>query len=232
LNLFYQPHIAQGILSLDPEESRHCIKVLRKTTGDIIRITDGKGSFYDATITTANSSQCAFRVDQTITTPLPLWHIHIAIAPTKNADRIEWFVEKSVELGVHAITLIECENSERTYQKTERLTKVAVSAMKQSLKAWLPEIHPLTKVDSLISSATAKQRFIAYVDQSNPSHLQTLATKNESYLVLIGPEGDFSNSELTSAMEHGFLKVSLGPSRLRTETAGMAACHILNLINN
>jgi 16S rRNA (uracil1498-N3)-methyltransferase len=232
VNIFYQPLIADGVLSMDPEESRHCIKVLRKTTGDSIRITDGKGSFYDATITNANSSQCAFRIEKTISTSLPSWHIHIAIAPTKNADRIEWFVEKAVELGVQAITLIECENSERTYQKTERLTKVAVSAMKQSLKAWLPEIHPLTNIDNLISSATATQRFIAYVDQSNTSQLQDVSAPNESYLVLIGPEGDFSSKELTSAMEHGFQKVSLGRSRLRTETAGMAACHILNLINN
>lgn len=232
MNIFYQPHITDGVLSLDPEESRHCVKVLRKNAGDTIRITDGKGSFYDATITTANASQCTFQIDKSTPSPLPAWDIHIAIAPTKNADRIEWFVEKAVELGVQAITLIECDNSERTYQKTERLTKVAVSAMKQSLKAWLPEIHGLVKIDTLISSVAAKQRFIAYVDQSNPSHLQTVASANQSYLVLIGPEGDFSHRELASAMEHGFKKVSLGQSRLRTETAGIAACHILNLINN
>jgi 16S rRNA (uracil1498-N3)-methyltransferase len=232
LNLFYQPRITDGVFSLDPEESRHCVKVLRKNTGDTIRITDGKGSFYDATITAAHANQCEFHIDETISVSQPPWYIHIAIAPTKNADRIEWFVEKSVELGIQAITLIECKNSERTYQKTERLTKVAVSAMKQSLKAWLPAIHPLTKVSSLISSSTENQRFIAYVDQSNPAHLHSLATKHTSYLVLIGPEGDFSTYELTMAQNNGFIKVSLGQSRLRTETAGMAACHILNLINN
>jgi 16S rRNA (uracil1498-N3)-methyltransferase len=231
LNLFYQPRIAEGVQSLDPEESRHCVKVLRKNVGDAITLTDGRGSFYDATITGV-TRECTFRVEKTTTvTPLP-YHIHIAIAPTKNADRIEWFVEKCVELGINAITLIECENSERTYQKSERLMKVAISAMKQSLKAYLPVIHPLTTVDTLIKNAGERGRFIAYVDQANPAHLITQAQRSEQYLVLIGPEGDFSPNELSMAIEHGFVKVSLGQSRLRTETAGVAACHILNLINN
>lgn len=231
MNLFYQPLIEQGILYLDEDESRHCIKVLRKQTGDPIDLTDGKGYFYRAQITHADPRQCTFSIREK-TKPAPkTFGIQIAIAPTKNTDRMEWFVEKAVEIGVDKISLIECRNSERSFLKTGRLTKVAISAMKQSLKALLPVIEEPIAVEHLIKSTTA-ERFIAHVDPANPLHLKDAAKPGRQYVVLIGPEGDFTAEELAVAADHGFTKVSLGGSRLRTETAGLAACHILNLINS
>jgi len=231
-NIFYQPEIADGVHRLDAEESRHCIKVLRRSVGDHIRLTDGKGKFYTARIQEASPTQCVFEIEEVIPIARNPYAIHIAIAPTKNAERIEWFVEKAVELGIDSITLVNCKNSERTYQKIERLHKVAVSAMKQSLKAFLPAINPLSELQAVIENTTAQGRYIAYVDASNPDHLKSVAKPGQDYLVLIGPEGDFDDVELNLALYHGFTKVSLGPSRLRTETAGLAACHILNLLNN
>lgn len=232
MNLFYQPLIAQRVHKLDEEESRHCIKVLRKQTGDHIRVTDGSGSFYDVVITTADSRECKFNIVREEKEPGRNFSIHIAIAPTKNTDRIEWFVEKCVELGIDQVTLLQCEHSERTFIKIDRLRKVAISAMKQSLKASLPRINELTTFDSFVSADISADKFIAFVDDTNPVQLKDSATPAKQYVVLIGPEGDFSNNELSLALEHRFTKVSLGKSRLRTETAGIAACHILNLINS
>lgn len=231
MNLFYQPLIHEGIHHLDAEESRHCVKVLRKKTGELIHLTDGKGFFYEAAILKNDPAQCDFKIASKTPEPPKDFFIHIAIAPTKNADRIEWFVEKAVEFGVNKVSLIECEHSERIFSKTDRLKKIAVTAMKQSLKATLPQIEGLLRLDSLIACADEDQKFIAHVDQSNPLHLKDAARKGLRYLVLIGPEGDFSTKELQLAKERAFQKVSLGTSRLRTETAGIAACHILNLIN-
>lgn len=231
LNLFYQPMIPEGIRYLDPDESRHCIKVLRKNPGDAIRITDGKGMFYNAVIVNNDPRKSTFEIHDQQPEFRKTFSIHVAISPTKNADRIEWFVEKVVEFGVDKITLIECKNTERSYLKTERLEKVAVSAMKQSLKATLPVIQALISVDDFVNNAAEKSKFIAYVDHANPLRLQDIAIPGEHYIVLIGPEGDFTQDELALALRSGFKKVSLGKSRLRTETAGIAACHILNLIN-
>lgn len=231
MNLFYQPLISEGIHHLDEEESRHCVKVLRKNSGDRIHLTDGKGFFYDALISKPDFRQCQFSIEKTIPAEARDYTIHIAIAPTKNADRIEWFVEKATEFGIDKITLIECENSERTFLKTERLRKIAVSAMKQSLKATLPVIDDLMPFSDLIASSKEAGKFIAYVDNSNTVHLQHVAARSQASVVLIGPEGDFSQGEVTLALKAGFTKVSLGKSRLRTETAAVAACHILNLIN-
>ncbi|RAV99614.1 16S rRNA (uracil(1498)-N(3))-methyltransferase [Pseudochryseolinea flava] len=231
MNLFYQPHIAEGIHHLDLEESRHCIKVLRRKVGDSLVITDGKGFFYDAIITVASEKECRFEIKKSTAAATPSFQIHIAISPTKNNERIEWFVEKAVEFGIHRISLIECDHTERAYLKSDRLRKVAVSAMKQSLKPQLPLIDEVTTLKKLLPSITAQQRFIAYVDSNNPLHLQHAAVAAQSYCVLVGPEGDFSRDELEQSVVAGFQKVSLGQSRLRTETAGLAACHILNLVN-
>jgi 16S rRNA (uracil1498-N3)-methyltransferase len=231
LLLFYQPDLAEGITWLSEEESKHCTKVLRKREGEAITVTDGKGFFYECTITKADARKCEFIIDKVVPESQHSFHIQIAIAPTKNADRLEWFVEKATELGVADITLLECDHSERSYIKLERLQKVAISAMKQSQKATLPQIHDLIPFKNILNEES-DQRFIAYVDHSNPQHLVQVASKNQRYLVVIGPEGDFSKEELALAMQHGFEKVSLGNSRLRTETAGMAACCLLNSINS
>lgn len=228
--LFYQPDIATGSTWLSEEESKHCTKVLRKREGEVITVTDGKGFFYDCTIKKADSRKCEFVIDTVRLEPKKNHRIHIAIAPTKNADRLEWFVEKATEMGIDEITLLDCDHSERTYTKTERLLKVTVSAMKQSQKATLPILNELIPFSGILTKE-ADQRFIAYVDHSNPQHLSQIAKAGKKYLVLIGPEGDFSKEELNLALQNDFAKVSLGTSRLRTETAGMAACCLLNSIN-
>lgn len=233
MNLFYQPGLPDGIFYLDADESRHCVKVLRKKAGDVIRLTDGRGFFYDAVITNADPSECAFEVAQKIAAVQNDYFIHIAISPTKNADRTEWFIEKATELGVDKISLIDCKNTERSFIKTDRLLKVAISAMKQSVKAVLPRIEDhLLQFSEVTEDCMEKEKCIAYVDAANPLHLKEAVRPGTSYCVLIGPEGDFSPEELKTALDHDFRKVSLGPSRLRTETAGVAACHILNLINS
>jgi 16S rRNA (uracil1498-N3)-methyltransferase len=231
VNLFYQPLIPRGALYLDPDESRHAIKVLRKRNGDTIKLTDGNGVFYEGIVTDADAHQCAFDIHSSAPEPRKNFRIHIAISPTKNTDRIEWFVEKSVELGIDEITLLLCDHTERQHLKIERLKKNAVSAMKQSLKAWLPVLHPITSFKDFVPAVTEEEKFIAHVDDQNQLYLQRVVDPGRSYLILIGPEGDFSSDELLLAERYGFKKVSLGSSRLRTETAGLAACHILNLAN-
>jgi 16S rRNA (uracil1498-N3)-methyltransferase len=231
VNLFYQPRLPEGVHYLDSDESRHVVKVLRKKKGDTINITDGKGNFYKAVIADADSHQCNFDIVEQKVEPARNFHIHIGISPTKNSDRIEWFVEKAVELGVNEITLIQCDHTERQHLKAERLEKMAISAMKQSLKAALPVIHPLVNFRNVVLSSSVSEKYIAHVDHENPNYLKNLVKPGSSYFVLIGPEGDFTEEELTLADTQGFTKISLGPSRLRTETAGLAACHILNLAN-
>jgi 16S rRNA (uracil1498-N3)-methyltransferase len=231
VNLFYQPGISEGIHYLDQEESRHCAKVLRKRPGDTIHITDGKGSLYTATLTEARPDKCSFSIASTEKEKTRSFYIHMAIAPTKNPDRTEWFVEKAIEIGVDEISFLLCDNSERAALKTDRLEKLAVSAMKQSLRYTIAKINHMVLMKDFVKETKASSKFIAYVDNTNPDHLQKQATPNTTCVVLIGPEGDFSKKELDLAIEQGYKKVSLGPNRLRTETAGLAACHILNLIN-
>ncbi len=198
--------------------------------GDDIQITDGKGVFFQATITSIDSKKCGFKINTEKKIPKKNYHIHIAIAPTKNADRIEWFVEKAVEIGVDEISFILCKNSERKVLNLERIEKIAISAMKQSQQACMPILHPLQPFNDILKQS-ADQKFIGHVDSSNPVHLKAIAKPNKSYLVLIGPEGDFSNEELNTALQAGFEKVSLGENRLRTETAGLTACQTLQFVN-
>ncbi len=232
MQLFYQPQIPEGVFHLDEEESKHAVRVLRLQNDDLLRITDGKGKIYETVITRADARKCEFRIMNTLDVPPDPYHIHLAIAPTKNADRLEWMLEKTVELGVHEITFILCDHSERRHLNTDRLEKKVVSAMKQSLKAYLPVLREEKKLPALIQESSGNIfKYIAYVDKENPDHLLHIAPKVQSYLILIGPEGDFSEKEIETALQHAFRPISLGKSRLRTETAGIAACHILNLIN-
>lgn len=230
MQLFYQPEIGKGALHLDPEESRHCVKVLRKKEGDKITVVDGDGSFYEVAITAANPKKCAFAILSIHQEEKLPFSIHIGIAPTKNMDRIEWFLEKAVELGVDEVTFLECDHSERVKINEERLWKKAISAMKQSMKAKLPRLNSVVTFEKFAQKG-AVQKFIAYVDRDNPDHLKDMANPKTNCLVAIGPEGDFSQREIEIAKTNNWHAVSLGRSRLRTETAGLAACHILNLIN-
>ncbi|MFM9840047.1 MAG: 16S rRNA (uracil(1498)-N(3))-methyltransferase [Cyclobacteriaceae bacterium] len=231
MNLFYQPHIADGILNLNAEESRHAIKVLRMVKGDALHLTDGKGFFYTAQITEADAKKCSFEIIDKKQSPKRDYQIHIAIAPTKNADRMEWFVEKATEIGIDKISFILCRNSERKTINLDRIEKIAISAMKQSGQAWLPKVSSIVPFNEVLKH-NVSQKFIAFVDEKNTNHLKSVAKSNGNYLVLVGPEGDFSQEELNLALENNFKKVSLGNNRLRTETAGLVACQVLNLINN
>ncbi|MEQ8424615.1 MAG: 16S rRNA (uracil(1498)-N(3))-methyltransferase [Cyclobacteriaceae bacterium] len=228
MQLFYQPLIQDGALHLEEDEARHAIKVLRLKVGDAIQLTDGKGNIFRASIDKIDKTTCSFSVKETITIPKRKFSVHIGIAPTKNIDRIEWFVEKATEIGVDEISFIRCQNSERRVVNLDRIYKKAISAMKQSGQAWLPKLNPIAPFEECLKADGKK--YIAFVDSRNPAHLKDVQTGNRS-TVLIGPEGDFTTEELELAIKNGFQKVSLGSPTLRTETAGLAACHILNLIN-
>lgn len=231
MNLFYQPGIQQGIRQLDADESRHAVKALRLKKGDTLDLTDGEGFFYKASITNTETHSCQFEIISKTESPKKNYFIHIAIAPTKNADRMEWLAEKTVELGIQKLSFIACRNSERKNINIERIEKLMITALKQSGQAWLPQVQPIVPFEKILVEQ-AEQKFIAFVDSHNPDHLKSLAKPGKTYLVLIGPEGDFSKEELDLAIKKDFNKVSLGSNRLRTETAGLAACHILNLINS
>lgn len=228
--LFYQPAIPQGTHHLDIDESRHAVKVLRMKTGDALELTDGSGFFYQAVIKEANPKECTFSITGKTEIPRRPFSISIAIAPTKNIDRTEWFVEKAIETGIEHIHFMLCKNSERKSVNIERMNKIAVSAMKQSRQARLPGLHDMTKLKDVLS-LPASQKFLCFVDHENPHHLKSMAQAGSDYLVLIGPEGDFAGDELALAREQGFAKTSLGSNRLRTETAALTACQVLNFIN-
>jgi 16S rRNA (uracil1498-N3)-methyltransferase len=233
MQLFFQEKIEIPLTYLDEEESKHLVKVLRKKQGDQIRLTNGKGHVFECVILEANPKKTSLKVLSTSEVPEDPFQIHLAIAPTKSPDRMEWMVEKITELGFHHLTLLETMNSERSFLKTDRLQKKVISACKQSLKFRIPELHQTRKLLDLIKSNEFDQfqKFIAYVDELHENHLFDLARPGEKYLILIGPEGDFDPKEIKSAIEHGFRPVSLGKSRLRTETAGLAAVQMLQVLN-
>lgn len=233
MSTFYQPELDPAAPTLPPDESRHCTKVLRHQVGDAIRVVDGKGTYYEGTIRRADARQCAFDITQTAHEARRDYAIHLAIAPTKNLDRMEWLVEKAVEIGIDRLSFVRCEHSERRVLKTERLMKKAVAAMKQSGRASLPVIRELQPLDRFLARPTeASQRLLAYVDPANPVQLNRVAQPNASYEVLVGPEGGFSQAEVAAARAVGYVVVSLGPYRLRTETAGLLVCTTLNLLNS
>lgn len=223
MQLFYQPGIPEGIRFLDPEESRHCVKVLRKKTNQSIDIVDGRGIYYRALITESNPKQTVFDIiDQRIET-VPAVQIHLAVAPTKRLERIEWLVEKVTELGVQRISLVQCDNSERVKLRLDRLTRKAVSAMKQSLKASLPVVEGIIPLTDFIKSADPMgNKLLAHLDEK-AIPLTKAVTQDTKNCILIGPEGDFSKNEIERAKNAGFSMVSMGASRLRTETAALAA---------
>lgn len=231
MELYYQPLLSEHADWLDEEESGHCRKVMRKRPGDLILVMDGKGRLDEVRLTEVHERKCRFICEKSRFVPPDAFRIEIAVAPTKNADRMEWFVEKSVELGIHAISFPVCRHSVRKVVPLERLRRIAISASKQSGRAWLPSVHEAESLDIFLERALGDQKFIAHLDESQPGHLFGQAVPGRSYLVLIGPEGDFSEPELVRALSAGFQKVSLGNQRLRTETAALAACHSLVLRN-
>ena len=232
MHIFYTPDIAGNNYTLDETESKHCIRVLRLEQGGEIILVDGHGGYFTAEIIDPNPKRCAVKVIKSeLEYGLRNFQVHVAIAPTKNIERVEWFLEKTTEIGIDHIIPLLCRFSERKNLKTDRLEKVIVSAMKQSLKAYLPHLDPLTKFNDLISLPFDGQKFIAHCDDQHRDLLKKMILANQNYLILIGPEGDFSSDEIKLAIDAGFHPVSLGDSRLRTETAGVVACHTFNLLN-
>ena len=239
MHRFYCPDIV-ATLTLGEEDSKHCVKVLRLTEGATIEVVDGNGNLYTCRITMAHPKRCAVEVlDKQTQSPHWGHQIVLGVAPTKNLDRMEWLVEKSVEMGVDRIIPLRCHNSERTVLKTERLRKIMVSAMKQSLKATLPRLDEMTPLEQVLAEPFNDICCIAYCDEMLPREerrsLADVYQPGKDVMLLIGPEGDFSSEEVQAATAAGFVPVTLGESRLRTETAGMmavAAIHVLDMRNN
>ncbi len=234
MHLFYQPRVdsPESVLFLGEDDSRHAIKTLRLGIGDRIAVTNGHGNRYSAVITQVDARRCAFRITDTQTAPPRPFSIRICVAPTKNLDRIEWFVEKAVEVGIERISFFFGQHSERRVLKLERLEKIAVAAMKQSLQSYLPKLDDALPFDELLKTVGEEQRFIAHLPNNEPPvNLAKVAPVASPYVVLIGPEGDFSEKEIQQAITAGFRVVTLGPNRLRTETAALTACQLLNFIH-
>ena len=228
MQLFYLENPKNEII-LSAEESKHATKVLRKKEGDILNFTDGKGYLYKAEITLADSRKCRLKiVSSEQKEKQHNYHLHIAIAPTKNMDRFEWFLEKSTEIGIDEITPIICSRSERKVIKTERCNRILLSAMKQSLKFQLPKLNESVSFKDFIKQDFNGDKYIAHCAEGIKKKLKTINEK-EKYLILIGPEGDFSQKEIDLAFQNQFKAVSISASRLRTETAGIIAAHTVNI---
>lgn len=233
MRFFYVPNV-QDNGELPEEEAMHALRVLRLKSGDEIMLTDGIGNFYKAEITVAATRKCVFKLLETIP-QTPIWrgHLHLVVSPTKMMERMEWLVEKATEIGFDRISFINCDNSERRVIKVKRLEKIAVSAMKQSRKAWKPIIDEIVSFDELVAESTEGLRYIAHcyeeIKKVDLFNLLSISDKDEDVTVFIGPEGDFSLSEVKKAIDAGFVSVSLGESRLRTETAALYSVMMANL---
>lgn len=232
MHLFYEPNILTQPY-LNEDDSKHAVKVLRHKVGDLLNLVDGKGNWVTAKIVNTNFANLKLDIQTTVNEYNKVdYYIHIAIAPTKNTDRLEWFLEKAVEIGVDEITFLQTNKSERKELKLNRLEKIAIAAMKQSKKAYLPKINPLIKLPEFLKQDLGNlQKFVAFVDNTNIEYIHNLANKTGQYLVLIGPEGDFSKDEIDVLKKKEFQCISLGKSVLRTETAGIYVCNVLNMIN-
>lgn len=231
MQLFYCPDIIGGSNFLDHEESRHCMKVLRKNEGDCIHITDGLGNLYTARLTELNAKKCSFEIQSTKFVKKADFFIHIAIAPTKNSDKMEWFVEKSIEIGIDKITFVTTSFSERKTINLDRMRKKAISAMKQSLRAYLPDIYGIKDLNQLLKSAIEEEKIFSHLEGEQTPHLSDIILPGKNYIVLIGPEGGLSASEIALINQEDFKIAKIGDYRLRTETAGVVACTLLNSIN-
>jgi 16S rRNA (uracil1498-N3)-methyltransferase len=234
MHLFYTPDLTDSspIYYLNEEESKHCIRVLRLKTGDKVQLIDGKGGLYEAEIVDEHPKKVALKLlTQQQEYGKRNHYLHIAIAPTKNIERLEWFLEKATEIGIDEISLIICQRSERKEAKAERLNKIITSAIKQSLKAYHPVLNEVTPFQKLITKPFSGQKFIAHCEPGEKFDLKNKSGINGRYLILIGPEGDFSPKEIADALQNGFEPITLGNSRLRTETAALEACFEINYIN-
>ena len=233
MQLFYNSEIKKGDSNFffDKEESKHIVKVLRKKEGDKIFITNGLGFLFESEIILASEKKCEVTITKETFQQPDSFFIHIAVAPTKMNDRLEWFLEKATEIGIHEITPIICEHSERKVYKIDRAEKIIQAAMKQSLHYYIPKINEPLSFTEFIKLNTEGQKFIAHCEETDKKSFQKEFKKNGKVTILIGPEGDFSSKEIILALENNFIPVTLGNTRLRTETAALVACHTIALLN-
>ena len=233
MQLFYNSEIKNGdsTFFFDKEESKHIVKVLRKKESDKIFITNGLGYLFESEIILASEKKCEVKIIKETFQQSDTFYTHIAVAPTKMNDRLEWFLEKATEIGIHEITPIICDHSERKVYKIDRAEKIIQAAMKQSLHYYLPKINEPISLSHFVKSNIDGQKFIAHCEETDKKSFQKEIAKNEKVTILIGPEGDFSTKEINLAIANQFIPVTLGNTRLRTETAALVACHTIALLN-
>lgn len=232
MHIFYTPDINSTTYNLSEPESKHCVKVLRLQKGSALNLVDGRGGFYEAIVDDPHPKRTSLKVIKAQYDYGKRNHyLHIAVAPTKNIERFEWFLEKATEIGIDEITPLICERSERKDLKTDRLYKVITSAVKQSLKAYHPKLNEAKGFKDFIAGTSSAHKYIAHCINSEKYTLKDKIELNSDYLVIIGPEGDFSQPEVDAAQVAGFMPIELGSSRLRTETAALEACFEVNFLN-
>ncbi len=233
MQLFYSPSLNESQTSFvfDKEESKHIIKVLRKKESDILHVTNGLGYLFTTKISIASDSKCTVKIVSFVKQEAAKFALHLAVAPTKMNERFEWFLEKATEMGIQEITPILCEHSERKVIKTDRFQKILESAMKQSLHYYLPQLNEPIAFKDFINSEKSGQLFIAHCEASEKKSLKNELKSKEDVTILIGPEGDFSVKEIQLAIDANYIPVSLGSTRLRTETAAIVACHSVVFVN-
>jgi len=233
MQLFYNPEIKQTTttFSFDKEESKHIIKVLRKKDGDILFVTNGLGILFKTEITLASDTKCTVQIISADESPTPKYRLHLAVAPTKMNDRYEWFLEKATEIGVSEITPIICDHSERKLIKTDRFDKIILAAMKQSNQYFLPKLNEPVAFKDFIKNSFDGVLFIAHCEETDKRSFKNELRPNVDITVLIGPEGDFSEKEIKLALENKYMAVTLGSTRLRTETAAVVVCHSVAFVN-
>ena len=233
MQLFFTSDIHENsdTFSFNKDESRHIIKVLRKSKGDKLNITNGRGWLFEAKIIQPDQKQCVVSIISKTKQPPRPYQVHLAVAPTKMNDRFEWFLEKATEIGIGRITPLLCERSERRVIKKERYEKVIQAATKQSLHFFMPELDDLTSFNDFVKENIRGEKFIAHCEEKDKKSLKEVIQTNTDVTILIGPEGDFSSREIESAIKNGFKPVTLGDTRLRTETAAIVACHSVAFIN-
>ena len=233
MQLFYSETLTidSDTYTLPKDESKHVVRVLRKKIGDTIYLTNGKGFLFHAVVEEENSNKCRLQIESYTYQEPRDYELHLAVAPTKLNDRFEWFLEKATEIGITEITPLLCDHSERKVIKEERFIKIIQSAMKQSLHYHLPILHPLTSFTDFVKQCEVSNTYIAHCEELKKDSLKNNLKPRKSYTILIGPEGDFSTTEIELALQLGITPVSLGTSRLRTETAAVVACHSVAFIN-
>ena len=233
MQLFYNPEITENTsqISFSKEESKHIVKVLRKQVGDIMHITNGYGWLFTAEITLAGLKSCLANVTSKTLQAKPKYNLHLAVAPTKMNDRYEWFLEKATEIGITSVTPIICDHSERKIVKTDRFEKILQAAMKQSLNCYLPKLNEPIAFKTFILQQHSGELFIAHCEETDKKSFKNELKPTKDITVLIGPEGDFSVKEIEMALQNKFIPVTLGDTRLRTETAAIVACHSVAFIN-